>query len=124
DAVFSSTRHRGHDAAATTWDDMGVRELAGRPLRVVGTGAWAAEESARATFFRERVMDARGRRGQWRDEARPPTRVTRSCRRPWPPILQPSASLRWDISFPACVRSRWPARRMLRSTNRPTRTWP
>ena len=72
DAVFSATRHRGGDKAVTTWDELGVAQWAGKPVRVVGDGAWAAEESARATFFRERVMDAQGRRGEWRSSGRQP----------------------------------------------------
>ena len=71
DAIFSRTRYRA-GAPVATWDQLGVREWAGKPVHVVGTGAWAAEESARATFFRERVMDADGRRGEWRDDTGPP----------------------------------------------------
>jgi phosphate transport system substrate-binding protein len=66
DAIFSDSRHRGGARAIATWDELGVKEWAGHPVRVVGNGAWAQEESARATFFRERVMDGQGRRGQWR----------------------------------------------------------
>ena len=72
DAIFSRTRHRGHDRRVTTWDELGVQAWAGKPIRVVGNGAWRGEESARATFFRERVMDAEGRLGEWRDDGRVP----------------------------------------------------
>jgi phosphate transport system substrate-binding protein len=72
DAIFSRTRHRGAPRALVTWDELGVREWGDRKVRVVGTGAWAGEESARATFFRERVMDAAGRRGEWREIVGPP----------------------------------------------------
>lgn len=72
DAIFSHTRYRGHPAQVTTWNEIGVREWAGRPVHIVGSGAWAAEESARATFFRERVMDSDGRRGEWRKNDAPP----------------------------------------------------
>jgi phosphate transport system substrate-binding protein len=72
DAIFSRTRHRGAPRAVVTWDDLGVREWTGRTVHVVGTGAWEGEESARATFFRERVMDGAGKRGEWRADAGPP----------------------------------------------------
>lgn len=70
DAIFSRSRHRGH-ASVASWDQVGVKEWAGRPVHVVGTGAWADEESARAMFFRERVMDGR-RRGEWRETGSAP----------------------------------------------------
>jgi phosphate transport system substrate-binding protein len=67
DAIFSKTRHRGYAKTAMTWGDVGVSEWADKPIRVVGHGAWAGEESARATFIRQRVMDVGERRGAWRD---------------------------------------------------------
>src|SRR6266513_683074 len=70
DAIFSGSRHRGHERSVATWDELGVREWAGKPVHVVGNGAWKGEESARATFFRERVMDSEGKRGDWRDDGR------------------------------------------------------
>jgi len=72
DAIFSRTRHRGQAAPAVTWGELGLPEWTGRPVHVVGTGAWVGEESARATFFRERVMDGAAQRGEWRDDGRPP----------------------------------------------------
>ncbi len=67
DAIFSKSRLRGFQDPAATWGDLGVAAWADKPIRVVGSGAWAGEESARATFIRERVMDDGARRGRWRD---------------------------------------------------------
>ncbi len=67
DSILSKTRHRGGARTAMTWGDVGCAEWADKPIRVVGHGAWAGEESARATFIRRRVMDAGGQRGEWRD---------------------------------------------------------
>jgi phosphate transport system substrate-binding protein len=67
DAIFSKTRHRGYPKAAATWGDVGVTEWSDTPIHVVGHGAWAGEESARASFVRQRVLDFGGRRGEWRD---------------------------------------------------------
>lgn len=66
DAILSKTRHRGSAKAAATWGDVGVTEWADMPIQVVGHGAWAGEESARATFVRRRVMDVGEERGEWR----------------------------------------------------------
>jgi phosphate transport system substrate-binding protein len=43
DAIFSRTRHRGHNGQVTTWDQLGVREWAGKPVRVVGTAPDAGD---------------------------------------------------------------------------------
>ena len=67
DAILSSTRHRGAGRTATTWGDVGLPEWADKPIHVVGHGAWAGEETARATFIRRRVMDLGAMRGEWRD---------------------------------------------------------
>ncbi len=71
DAVLSKTRHRGYSVAVRTWGDLGVSQWADKPVHVAGTGAWAGEESARATFIRQRVMEIGGKRGEWRDVANP-----------------------------------------------------
>jgi phosphate transport system substrate-binding protein len=71
DAIFSKSRHRGHDGPASTWGDVGVAAWSDRPIHIVGHGAWASEESARATFIRRRVMEIDGKRGAWRDDLGP-----------------------------------------------------
>ena len=67
DALFSRTRLRGA-APARRWGDLGVAPWATQPIHVVGSGAWAGEESARAITIRDRVLSAAGRRGEWRDD--------------------------------------------------------
>ena len=67
DAIFSRSRLRGFQGPASTWGDLGVAAWADKPVRVVGSGAWAGGESARAAFIRERIMDDGARRGRWRE---------------------------------------------------------
>lgn len=66
DAIFSSSRWRGH-APVATWGDLGVAgPLAGTAIRLAGGDAWASVESARALFVRRRVLNVGGRVGRWR----------------------------------------------------------
>jgi phosphate transport system substrate-binding protein len=70
DAMFSRTRYRG-GAAATRWGDVGLGGAwASHPIHVLGMPPSTAEESARAAFVRERILDFRGRQGAWRDPER------------------------------------------------------
>jgi phosphate transport system substrate-binding protein len=70
DAMFSNTRYRG-GAATTRWGDVGLGGVwASRPIHVLGVPTSIAEESARAAFVRERILDFRGRQGAWRDPER------------------------------------------------------
>jgi phosphate transport system substrate-binding protein len=71
DAMFSSSRHRG-GPATIRWGDVGLGgEWASRPIHVLGIPTSIAVESARAAFVRERILDFKGRRGEWRDPGRP-----------------------------------------------------
>ncbi|MDE0244487.1 MAG: substrate-binding domain-containing protein [Gammaproteobacteria bacterium] len=64
DAVFSSTRHRG-GAAIETWGDLGLEGgWADAPVRRFGIEPWNGFEE----FFRQRVLNARGKRGEWRGD--------------------------------------------------------
>ena len=64
DAIFSSTRHRG-GSAVETWGDLGLEGTwTDRPIRRFGVEPWNGFEE----FFRQRVLNARGRRGEWRDD--------------------------------------------------------
>ena len=66
DAIFSRSRLRG-GRAVVTWRDLGLRDaLRARPVRLVGGGGWAGEESARALTMRRTVLTVGGRRGVWR----------------------------------------------------------
>jgi phosphate transport system substrate-binding protein len=67
DAIFSRSRLRGA-APVKTWDDLGIVQWAGRPVRVVGGGAWIGEESARAIVIRDRILSLGDRRGEWRTD--------------------------------------------------------
>ncbi|MCY3815717.1 MAG: substrate-binding domain-containing protein [Gammaproteobacteria bacterium] len=64
DAVFSSTRHRG-GAAVETWGDLGLEgDWAVAPVRRFGIEPWNGFEE----FFRQRVLNAPGKRGKWRGD--------------------------------------------------------
>ena len=64
DAIFSTTRHRGGDAIET-WGDVGLGDgWAGRPVRRYGIEPWNGFEE----FFRQRVLNAHGKRGEWRGD--------------------------------------------------------
>ena len=54
DAIFSTTRHRGGDAIET-WGDVGLG---------YGIEPWNGFEE----FFRQRVLNAHGKRGEWRGD--------------------------------------------------------
>jgi phosphate transport system substrate-binding protein len=62
DAVFSSSHLRG-DRAAITWGQLGATgEWATRPVHVYAIEPWNGFEE----FVRQRVLNANGRRGEWR----------------------------------------------------------
>ena len=64
DAVFSSTRHRG-GGAIETWGDLGLEGgWADAPVRRFGIEPWNGFEE----FFRQRVLNAQGKRGEWRGD--------------------------------------------------------
>ena len=64
DAVFSSTRHRG-GAAVETWGDLGLEGgWADAPVRRFGIQPWNGFEE----FFRQRVLNTPGKRGEWRGD--------------------------------------------------------
>ena len=62
DAIFSATLHRG-GPAIETWGDLGLSgNWADKPVRRFGVEPWNGFEE----FFRQRVLNAHGRRGEWR----------------------------------------------------------
>lgn len=62
DAVFSSSHLRG-DRPAVTWGQLGATgEWASRPVHVYAIKPWNGFEE----FVRQRVLNANGRRGEWR----------------------------------------------------------
>ena len=62
DAVFSGSHLRG-DRPAMTWGDLGATgEWASRPVHVYAIKPWNGFEE----FVRQRVLNADGRRGEWR----------------------------------------------------------
>lgn len=64
DAIFSTTRHRG-GSAIETWGDLGLGDgWADRPVRRYGIEPWNGFEE----FFRQRVLDAQAKRGEWRGD--------------------------------------------------------
>jgi phosphate transport system substrate-binding protein len=64
DAVFSRSHLRG-DRAALTWGQLGATGAwAHRPLHVYALKPWGGYEE----FVRERVLNARGKRGHWRTD--------------------------------------------------------
>jgi phosphate transport system substrate-binding protein len=64
DAVFSSSHLRG-DRPAVTWGQLGATgEWASRPVHVYGIKPWNGFEE----FVRQRVLNADGRRGEWRSD--------------------------------------------------------
>lgn len=67
DAVFSTTRWRGH-APVTRWEDVGVAlPLGTEPIRVLGGLDWQRQESARALTVRRHVLSVNGQVGSWRE---------------------------------------------------------
>lgn len=66
DAIYSSTRHRG-GRKAVTWGDLGLTgEWANKKIRLHGIQPWNGFEE----FIRQRILDADGKRGEWRDDIR------------------------------------------------------
>lgn len=65
DAIFSTSRLRGH-AAITDWGAAGVAEWRGRRVKTMGGDAWSGVESARALSIRRHVLSVGGRVGSWR----------------------------------------------------------
>ena len=64
DATFSTTLHRG-GAAVETWGDLGLTgDWATQPVSRYGVKPWNGFEE----FFRQRVLNAGGRRGEWRTD--------------------------------------------------------
>ena len=64
DSTFSTTLHRG-GAAVETWGDLGLTgDWANRPVNRYGVKPWNGFEE----FFRQRVLNAGGRRGEWRTD--------------------------------------------------------
>ena len=64
DAIFSTTRHRG-GAAVETWGDLGLTGAwESRPIHRYGVKPWNGFEE----FFRQRILDAGGERGEWRSD--------------------------------------------------------
>lgn len=62
DAVFSASHLRG-DKAATTWGQLGATGAwKDRPVHVYAIKPWNGFEE----FFRQRILDAGGKRGVWR----------------------------------------------------------
>ncbi|MEV7960125.1 substrate-binding domain-containing protein [Streptomyces sp. NPDC088141] len=65
DAMLSTTRNRGGEAA-TTWGDLGATcDWADKPVHIVGLQPWNGFEE----FVRQRVLDHDGERGEWRPGA-------------------------------------------------------
>ena len=64
DATFSATLHRG-GTTVETWGDLGLKgDWADRPVHRYGVKPWNGFEE----FFRQRVLNAGGRRGEWRTD--------------------------------------------------------
>ncbi|MGW4390911.1 PstS family phosphate ABC transporter substrate-binding protein [Streptomyces sp. NPDC004685] len=65
DAAFSKSRNRG-GTPAVTWGDLGATgEWADKPVHIVGLQPWNGFEE----FVRQRVLNADGKRGEWRPGA-------------------------------------------------------
>ncbi|WP_329023149.1 PstS family phosphate ABC transporter substrate-binding protein [Streptomyces sp. NBC_01423] len=65
DAAFSTTRNRG-GSPAVTWGDLGATgKWADKPVHIVGLQPWNGFEE----FVRQRVLNANGKRGEWRPGA-------------------------------------------------------
>jgi phosphate transport system substrate-binding protein len=72
DRILSTTNNRG-GTPIRTWGDLGLTgEWADEPIHIVGIKPWNGFEE----FVRERVMDANGKRGEWRNETTPDDDVT------------------------------------------------
>jgi phosphate transport system substrate-binding protein len=72
DRILSTTNHRG-GKPIRTWGDLGLTgDWADEPIHIVGIQPWNGFEE----FVRQRVMDANGKRGEWRGEFSPDDDVT------------------------------------------------
>jgi phosphate transport system substrate-binding protein len=68
DSILSTTRHRG-GAPITTWGQLGLTgEWANKPIHIYGLQPWNGFEE----FVRQRVLNADGKRGEWRSPASDP----------------------------------------------------
>lgn len=65
DAIFSVTHRRG-GPVTVDWAGLGVKAWRGKPVHLIGGGAWSSVESARALTIRRRVLSLPGRPGFWR----------------------------------------------------------
>ncbi|MEV6586962.1 PstS family phosphate ABC transporter substrate-binding protein [Streptomyces acidicola] len=68
DSILSTTRHRGGEAV-TTWGQLGLTgKWADKPIRIYGIKPWNGFEE----FVRQRVLNADGKRGEWRSPENDP----------------------------------------------------
>jgi len=63
DAIFSSTRLRGHQEIRD-WEALGNIGWQGRKVRPVGAATWRDEDSARSAVIRQKVLNG----GAWRSD--------------------------------------------------------
>lgn len=64
DAIYSSTHNRG-GKPITTWGQLGLTgEWADEKINVYGIKPWNGFEE----FVRQKILDANGKRGEWRDD--------------------------------------------------------
>jgi phosphate transport system substrate-binding protein len=72
DRILSTTNNRG-GTPIRTWGDLGLTgDWADEPIHIVGIKPWNGFEE----FVRQHVMDANGKRGEWRGETVPDEDVT------------------------------------------------
>jgi len=72
DRILSTTHNRG-GTPIKTWGDLGLGgDWADEPIHIVGIKPWNGFEE----FVRQNVMDASGKRGEWRNETSPDEDVT------------------------------------------------
>jgi phosphate transport system substrate-binding protein len=72
DRILSTTNNRG-GTPIRTWGDLGLTgSWADEPIHIVGIKPWNGFEE----FVRQNVMDANGKRGEWRGETTPDEDVT------------------------------------------------
>lgn len=68
DSILSTTRNRGGEAI-TTWGQLGLTgEWADKPIHIYGIKPWNGFEE----FTRQRVLNADGKRGEWRSPENDP----------------------------------------------------
>lgn len=64
DAIFSSTRHRGH-APIRKWGELGLTgEWVAKDIHPYGVKPWNGFEE----FIRQRILSVPGKRGEWRED--------------------------------------------------------